>query len=121
MSLCGSNNVYSNLESFPGKRYKPVLGDDNKVKSVKLSYSPDVMFNEITVPNSYRGALANCKTFIAGLRKPEINHPDEILNTNRDLITANLSDITRLKQPAIAVLKAALKKLIVQHPSIVSK
>jgi len=105
ISLSGSSNVFSNLESFPGKRYKRVLGGDNKVKSIELSYSPDVIFNEITDPDSHSVALANCKKFIAGLGKPAINHPDAILNTSRDLIATNLSDITGLKMPLTVRIK----------------
>ena len=105
ISLSGSSNVFSNLENFPGKRYKRVLGGDNKVKSIELSYSPDVIFNEITDPDSHSVALANCKKFIAGLGKPAINHPDAILNTSRDLIATNLSDITGLKMPLTVRIK----------------
>lgn len=105
ISLSGSSNIFMHLEHFPGTRYKRVLSGKHQAKSPKLDFSPDIIFNEITDPDSHSVALLNCKKLISAQGKPVVNHPDAILGTTRDLISANLSGITGLKMPLTVRIK----------------
>lgn len=105
ISMTGSSNIFAHLEHFPGIRYNRVLSGKHQTQRVKLNYSPDVIFNEITDPDSHSVALSNCKKLITAQGKPVVNHPDAILGTTRDLISANLSGITGLKMPLTVRIK----------------
>ena len=126
ISLSGSSNIFTHLEHFPGTRYQRVLSGKHQAHIPKMDYSPDVIFNEITDPDSHKVALLNCKNLIASQGKPAVNHPDAILGTTRDLISANLSGIAGLKTPLTVRIKprnpeqveAAIKASNLSYPVI---
>ena len=76
-----------------------LFGQKVRQKSISLHEKPDVVFNEISDPDSHKGALARGEKLCTGFDAPIINPPHLIGQTTRDQIAHRLSNIAGVSMP----------------------
>lgn len=99
ISITGSANIYANLDNSSCERHLFYMDGRQGSQPFELDFWPDVIFNEISDPDSHPTALERCIKFIQTQGKPVINHPRKIMQTTRDAIARSLVDIPGLKMP----------------------
>lgn len=89
----------------------PLLRNTAKVKVDNLLLStldlrqsrnmqkPDVIFNEISEPDSHKKALGMAHKLIQQIQCPVINAPDKIANTRRETLAEILSPLSQVQVP----------------------
>lgn len=97
--LSGSCNISPFLQELPGNLRLFGIDSANYAQHFQLNYWPNVIFNEISDPDSHSVALRRCDAFCRQQQKPVINHPARILATRRDLIAKQLQGIKGLVLP----------------------
>lgn len=97
--LEGNCNAFHNLEDFPGEKLSLALSGGTKPQPFKLASAPDVIFNEISDPDTHTNALKRCIFLLDKLQKPVINKPKAILLTRRDTNYLRLKDVDGIIMP----------------------
>lgn len=124
----GSSSVYRQLYAQDSKATSLVLfGRKVDQKNISLNEKPDVVFNEISDPDSHRDALARCEKLCSNIGAPVINHPNSIRQTTRDQIAQRLENIPSVIMPATLRCRpkspdeiyAVIKKQELDYPVIV--
>jgi glutathione synthase/RimK-type ligase-like ATP-grasp enzyme len=76
-----------------------LFGSSYPLPEVRYNRKPALLFNEISNPDTHRGALQHCEELCRKLQLPVINPPARILQTTRDNISVLLKDIEGLEVP----------------------
>lgn len=97
--LSGSCNLSPYLRDLAGNVWLFGLDSRSQAQQFQLNYWPNVIFNEISDPDSHTVALSRCESFCRQQQKPVINHPAHIMATRRDLISSQLTGIEGLILP----------------------
>jgi len=129
IAINGSCNVFANLPNYPGNSHVTYMNGSVEPQNLNLKFKPNVIFNEISDPDSHKRSLSRCVNFINSLGCPVVNHPDLIINSSRDLIAKNLSSITNIRVPNTVRLsplspmdvKASIKNSKLKFPLIFRK
>ncbi len=96
----GTSNVYRFLglqESEIGTVI--LMGANTGQPPLTLQSRPSLVFNEISDPDSHRGALMRCIQLCDQLQAPVINHPKKILLNTRDHVARVLQNIPNVVVP----------------------
>ncbi|MFT5139712.1 MAG: glutathione synthase/RimK-type ligase-like ATP-grasp enzyme [Lysobacterales bacterium] len=93
-SVDGSSNISGKIKFKPKFKYLSFLYG-NKAPQPKLKIPPNInlAFNEISDPDSHQGALRRCSRLCRMINVPIINHPNKIIHTTRDSVSAILQGI----------------------------
>jgi glutathione synthase/RimK-type ligase-like ATP-grasp enzyme len=96
----GSSGVYQAM-NFSREEAADItlFGSSYPLPEVRFNRKPALLFNEISDPDTHRGALQHCEELCWKLQLPVINLPVRILQTTRDNISVLLKDIEGLEVP----------------------
>ncbi len=96
----GSCNVMNHL-GFDKAAVASVLLFGNQVRQpgFQLPETPSLIFNQISDPDSHRGALERCVQLCEQVPCPVINRPEKILATSRERVSEMLQGIPGVVMP----------------------
>lgn len=96
----GSCNVMSHLGFDKGMAASVILfGNKVKQPGFQLPETPALIFNQISDPDSHRGALERCVHLCTQIAAPVINRPERIQATTRDRVSERLQGIPGVVMP----------------------
>lgn len=116
--LSGSSNVGSHLAPYlkkdtGGKIEHLTTSMHDERQNIEVTL-PDIVFNEVSEPDSHIGALHKVNRLISQLRCPVINPPEAILNTRREALSDKLSSLQTIRVPKTIRIKPASPEQINQ-------
>jgi hypothetical protein len=78
-----------------------LFGKAVKQHSIEFETPPSLIFNQIADADSCRGALERCVEFCEQVDATVVNHPEHVLQTTRDRVSATLQGIPKVIVPKI--------------------
>jgi glutathione synthase/RimK-type ligase-like ATP-grasp enzyme len=99
-NVTGCCDVEQFVELPPGASASILLfGPKVEQSRINFHRRPTLVFNQIADPDSHAGALERCAEMCSQLPVPVINHPEKVLATTRDRVSATLRGITGVRMP----------------------
>lgn len=114
----GSCNVRdyltSDLKEYYGAEveYLTTTSQDNR-EQIQIK-RPDIIFNEVSEPDSHIGALQKVEHFINQLKCPVINAPVSVVNTRRETLADKLSSLKTARVPGTIRIRPELPEQVLQ-------
>ena len=103
--VMGSSNVFPTLQPFFDAHEVLLMGDAED-HPIRLGSRPELIFNQISDPDTHSISLSRAAAVCEQVRVPVINHPNQIARTRRDLICSALQG-----RPALIVPKTIRAQL----------